>query len=70
MVYFRVVSLVIVLVDSVLPNSKGGMNGKGKFVWVSNDVVRTLSMWSIAGITVAKFGVPHEKKRVASLNIC
>ena len=37
---------------------------------ISDDVARTLSMWSIAGITVAKFGVPCEKKRVASLNIC
>jgi hypothetical protein len=37
---------------------------------VSDDVARTLSMWSIAGITVAKLGVLREKKRVASLNIC
>ena len=37
---------------------------------LSDEVVRTLSMWSIAGMTVVRFGVPQEKKSVASLNIC
>ena len=33
-------------------------------------VVSTLSMWSMAGITVARFSVPsQEKKSVASLKI-
>jgi hypothetical protein len=27
-------------------------------------------MWSIAGITVVRLGVPREKKSVASLKIC
>jgi hypothetical protein len=35
----------------------------------SDEVARTLSMWSIAGITVARFGVPCKKKRVVSLKI-
>src|SRR6266545_5725012 len=34
------------------------------------DVARTLSMWSIAGMMVARFGVPCEKYNVASLKIC
>jgi hypothetical protein len=33
----------------------------------SVDVLRTLSIWSIAGMTVARFGVPREKNVVASL---
>jgi hypothetical protein len=32
-------------------------------------VVRTLSMCSMAGITVARLGVPREKNIVASLKI-
>jgi hypothetical protein len=35
----------------------------------SDDVVRTLSMCSMAGITVARLGVPREKNIVASLKI-
>ena len=27
-------------------------------------------MWSMVGMTVARFGVPQEKNNVASLNIC
>ena len=34
---------------------------------LSDEVARTLSMWSIAGITIVRFGVPHEKKSMASL---
>jgi hypothetical protein len=30
---------------------------------------RCQSIWSIAGITFARLGVAHEKKRVASLKI-
>ena len=33
----------------------------------SDDVVRTLSMSSMAGTTVARLGVPREKNSVASL---
>ena len=33
----------------------------------SDDVVRTLSMSSMAGMTVARLGVPQEKNSVASL---
>jgi hypothetical protein len=32
-------------------------------------VARCLSMWSIAGITLARLGVEREKYNVASLNI-
>jgi len=35
----------------------------------SDDAVRTLSMSSMAGRTVAKLGVPREKNNVASLKI-
>jgi hypothetical protein len=35
----------------------------------SDDVVRTSLMCSMAGITVARLGVPREKNRVASLKI-
>lgn len=31
-------------------------------------LVKELSIWSIAGMTMARFGVSREKKRVASLN--
>ena len=34
-----------------------------------DDVVRTLSMRSMAGMTVARLGVPREKNKVASLKI-
>ena len=34
-----------------------------------DSVVRTSSMWSMAGITVARDGVECEKKSVASLKI-
>jgi hypothetical protein len=32
-------------------------------------VAKRSSIWSIAGMTVARFGVPREKNRVASLRI-
>jgi hypothetical protein len=32
-------------------------------------LVRVSSIWSIAGMTVARLGVEQEKKSVASLNI-
>ena len=38
-------------------------------VWLSDAVARVLSIWSIAGMTVARFGVPREKNSIASLNI-
>ena len=38
--------------------------------WSSDEVARTLSIRSIAGTTVARFGVPREKNNVASLKIC
>jgi hypothetical protein len=34
-----------------------------------DDVVRTLSMRSMAGMMVARLGVPQEKNRVVSLKI-
>ena len=34
-----------------------------------DDVVRTLLMRSMAGMTVARLGVPREKNNVASLKI-
>jgi hypothetical protein len=37
---------------------------------LSDVVARTLSMWFMAGMTIARFGVPQEKNNVASLNIC
>jgi hypothetical protein len=33
----------------------------------SDDIVRTLSISSMAGMTVARLGVPREKNSVASL---
>ena len=42
----------------------------GVYFLLSDVVVRTSSMWSIAGITVARFGESHKKKRVACLRIC
>jgi len=39
------------------------------FCGESNDVLRDLLMTSIAGMTVARFGVPREKYRVVSLKI-
>ena len=36
---------------------------------LSDEVVRTLSMWSISGITIVRFGVPCEKKSVVLLKI-
>jgi len=35
----------------------------------SDDAVRTLSMMSMAGMMVARLGVPQEKNNVASLKI-
>jgi len=38
--------------------------------WLLAAVARILLMWSIAGMTAAKFGVPaREKYKVVSLNI-
>ena len=34
------------------------------------DVVNSMSMWSMAGMTAARVGVEHKKKNVASLRIC
>ena len=39
------------------------------YVELSAAVARCASMWSMAGMTVARLGVPQEKKRVASLKI-
>jgi hypothetical protein len=41
----------------------------GSDVGSRESLVRVSSIWSIAGITVARQGVECEKKRVASLNI-
>ena len=38
-------------------------------VWLSDVVARVLSIWSIARMTAARFGVPQEKNSVKSLNI-
>ena len=38
--------------------------------WLSDEVARTLSIRSIAGMTVARFSMPQEKNNVASLKIC
>jgi hypothetical protein len=36
---------------------------------LSEPEVRTLLMWSMAGMMVARLGVPREKNKVASLKI-
>lgn len=40
-----------------------GSRGPSERMWL----VRTVSMWSIAGMTMARLGVSREKNNVASL---
>ena len=51
------------------PIASAALTARQYFVDVAA-VARCLSMWSIAGITMAMLGMPREKKSVASLNIC
>src|SRR5260221_14380950 len=54
----------------VLPIARAAQIAGENLEALSADDARTLSMWSIAGMTVARFGVPREKYNVASLKIC
>lgn len=57
------------MLSNLFPTAREAQIAGEKGSVLSDTVARTLSIWSIAGITVARLGVPLEKKRVASLKI-
>jgi hypothetical protein len=53
----------------LFPIARAAWIARQKLYGESDVVASTLSIMSMAGITVVRFGVPREKKSVASLKI-
>jgi len=65
----RIVGLVIYRFIVFFPIAMAALSA-GQYLFDIAAVARCLSMWSMAGMTVAMLGVLREKKMVASLKIC